>query len=219
MFNKKHVFNFWWYLICSQFLSKLVIFRKKNIFWSKIGLLKKIFCTSIKDTVNQNMFKQKILITFNYIFSIWSLVSKSISLTSNQGTCHIQKINCVARTAYSFISCNNVRAGARGWFSLATINMQGKFSWVCPDTSGPAGLVIPLTCDCTSEAGDWCRQFMSVWPRQLAQGKQISINAVNSHMIQFLYMCLTEKKFINRLQLNHMTDVHNYAFIFSVGSV
>jgi hypothetical protein len=50
-----------------SFSLKLVIFVKKP-FHSKIGLFKKLFSISIKDNLIQNMFKQNILIKFNYIF-------------------------------------------------------------------------------------------------------------------------------------------------------
>ncbi len=50
-----------------SFSLKPVIFVKKQ-FWSKNGLFKKIFFSSIKEKVNQNLFKQKILIQLNYIF-------------------------------------------------------------------------------------------------------------------------------------------------------
>jgi hypothetical protein len=44
-----------------SFSLKPVTFGKKP-FWSKTGLFKKIFFISIKENVNQNMYKQKILI-------------------------------------------------------------------------------------------------------------------------------------------------------------
>jgi hypothetical protein len=50
-----------------SFSLKPVIFAKKQ-FWSKIGLFKKIFFTSIKNNVNQNILQQQILIEFNCIF-------------------------------------------------------------------------------------------------------------------------------------------------------
>ncbi len=50
-----------------SFSLKPVFFVKKP-FCSKISLFRKIFFTSIKDNLIQNMFKQKILIKFNYIF-------------------------------------------------------------------------------------------------------------------------------------------------------
>jgi hypothetical protein len=50
-----------------SFSLKPVILVKKP-FYSKIGLFKKIYFTSIKDNLIQNTFKQKILIKFNYFF-------------------------------------------------------------------------------------------------------------------------------------------------------
>ncbi len=42
--------------------------KRVTYFCWKIKLFKKIFFTSIKDNVNQNMLKQKILMKFNYMF-------------------------------------------------------------------------------------------------------------------------------------------------------
>ncbi len=53
-----------------NFSLKMVIFCKEP-FFSKIGLFKKIFFISIKDNLNQNMFKQKIFLKLNYIFCIF----------------------------------------------------------------------------------------------------------------------------------------------------
>ncbi len=50
-----------------SFSLKLIVFCKKP-FLSKSGLFKKIFFTSINYNINQNMFKQKILIKYIYMF-------------------------------------------------------------------------------------------------------------------------------------------------------
>jgi hypothetical protein len=60
-----------------SFSIKPVFFLKRP-FWSKIGLFKKISFSSIEDNENQNMFKHKIFIVFDYIFCFfdhWSVKS------------------------------------------------------------------------------------------------------------------------------------------------
>ncbi len=51
-----------------SFSLKLVILSKKDILEQKIGLFQKISFPSIEDNVNQNMFKQKIVIVFGFFF-------------------------------------------------------------------------------------------------------------------------------------------------------